>query len=88
MDGHDLIAEAQRPGVMALFVVVLRPVIGIIAFCGSFLVVTMALDTLNTLWGLGFAGNTGSHVVDPFGILPDGRSRLTWRTRSACAASI
>lgn len=69
MDGHELVEQAQRQGMMIIFNLMLRPVLGVLALCGAFYLVPLALNAINTLWGTAYAGQQGGNVAGVFGVL-------------------
>jgi hypothetical protein len=69
MDGQELVDTVQRQGLMIIFNLLLRPVLGILALCGAYYLVPTALNTLNSLWGTAFAGQQGGYASGPVGIL-------------------
>jgi conjugal transfer/type IV secretion protein DotA/TraY len=62
MDGTEFFDQKQSPGVGLLFNLLLRPALGMLAFCGLLLLLPVMLNTLNKVWGVAFALQTGNHA--------------------------
>jgi hypothetical protein len=69
MDGADLLSDAQRPGAMLLFNLLLRPTLGILALCGSYALTSLTLGFVDETFGLAFAGSQGGHVIGLVGLM-------------------
>ncbi|MBY3433410.1 DotA/TraY family protein [Rhizobium laguerreae] len=62
MDGAEFFDQKQSPGVGLLFNLLLRPALGMLAFCGMLILLPALLNTLNTVWGNYFYLSTGNHT--------------------------
>ncbi|MDW9479000.1 DotA/TraY family protein [Sinorhizobium meliloti] len=64
MDGTEFFDQKQSPGVGLLFNLLLRPGLGMLAFCGMLLLLPALLNTLNQVWAGAFYLSTGEHLAD------------------------
>ena len=62
MDGQEFFDQKQSPGVALLFNLLLRPGLGMLAFCGMLLLLPALLNTLNQVWAGAFYISTGEHL--------------------------
>jgi hypothetical protein len=69
LDGNDLVSDMQKPGMMLLFNIVLRPTLGVLALCGSYILMAALISFVRETFGLAFAGSQGSHVVGLTGLV-------------------
>ncbi|MBB3915561.1 DotA/TraY family protein [Rhizobium fabae] len=69
MDNGDFIGQGQRQGMMLLFNVALRPVLAVLSLCGAYLLFTVSVSTLDSLWATAFFGQTGGHIAGLSGLL-------------------
>jgi len=69
MDGQELVDTAQRQGAMLLFNLIFVPVLGVLAFCGSYILIPTALNIFGELWGLAALGNQGGNYTGLLGTL-------------------
>lgn len=63
MDGQEFFDQKQSPGVSLLFNLLLRPALGMLAFCGMLLLLPALLNALNIVWKTAFSLQTGNHGV-------------------------
>jgi conjugal transfer/type IV secretion protein DotA/TraY len=61
MDGSEFFDKNQAPGVALLFNLLLRPALGMLAFCGMLLLQPVLLRSLTLIWDQSFAAQTGSN---------------------------
>jgi conjugal transfer/type IV secretion protein DotA/TraY len=61
MDGQEFFDQKQSPGVGLLFNLLLRPALGMLAFCGMLLLLPALLNTLNQVWAQAFSLQSGNH---------------------------
>jgi conjugal transfer/type IV secretion protein DotA/TraY len=61
MDGQEFFDQKQSPGVGLLFNLLLRPALGMLAFCGMLLLLPALLNALNMVWKTAFSLQTGNH---------------------------
>ncbi|MCZ7861935.1 DotA/TraY family protein, partial [Agrobacterium salinitolerans] len=61
MDGQEFFDQKQSPGVGLLFNLLLRPALGMLAFCGMLLLLPALLNALNLVWKTAFSLQTGNH---------------------------
>lgn len=59
MDGHEFFDRNQSPGVSLLFNLLLRPALGMLAYCGLLLLQPLLLNSLAEIWNGSFAAQTG-----------------------------
>jgi conjugal transfer/type IV secretion protein DotA/TraY len=64
MDGTEFFDQKQSPGAGLLFNLLLRPGLGMLAFCGMLLLLPALLNTLNQVWAGAFYVSTGEHLSD------------------------
>lgn len=69
MDNGDFIGQAQRQGMMLLFNIGLRPVLAVLSLCGAYLLFSVSVSTLDSLWSVAFFGQTGGHVSGLSGLI-------------------
>lgn len=62
MDGTEFFDQKQSPGAGLLFNLLLRPGLGMLAFCGMLLLLPALLNTLNQVWAGAFYLSTGEHI--------------------------
>ncbi|MCS4089539.1 DotA/TraY family protein [Rhizobium sp. BK176] len=62
MDGTEFFDQKQSPGAGLLFNLLLRPALGMLAFCGMLLLLPALLNTLNLVWSGAFYMSTGEHL--------------------------
>ncbi|MGR9058973.1 DotA/TraY family protein [Rhizobium leguminosarum] len=68
-DDDDFAGRGQRAGLMLLFNLGLRPVLAILSLCGSYVILNVALGTVQRLWASAFFGTTGGHISGLSGLL-------------------
>jgi conjugal transfer/type IV secretion protein DotA/TraY len=61
MDGTEFFDQKQSPGVGLLFNLLLRPALGMLAYCGMLLLLPALLNALNQVWQTAFSLQTGNH---------------------------
>lgn len=69
MDNGDFIAQSQRQGMMLLFNIFLRPVLAVLSLCGAYMLFSVSVSTLDSLWTVAFFGQTGGHISGLSGLL-------------------
>ncbi len=60
MDGHEFFDKNQAPGVTLLFNLLLRPALGMLAYCGMLLLLPKLMNSLTLIWDEAFAAQTGN----------------------------
>ncbi|TBF70347.1 hypothetical protein ELG63_28280 (plasmid) [Rhizobium leguminosarum] len=68
-DDDDFAGRGQRAGLMLLFNLGLRPVLAILSLCGSYVILSVALGTVQRLWASALFGTTGGHISGLSGLL-------------------
>lgn len=68
-DNEDFAGRAQMAGLMLLFNVGLRPVLAVLSLCGSYMLLNIALGTVQKLWATAFFGATGGHIAGLSGLI-------------------
>lgn len=68
-DNDDFAGQGQRAGLMLLFNLGLRPVLAVLALCGSYVILHVALGTVQKLWATAFFGATGGHISGLSGLI-------------------
>nr|WP_250807701.1 DotA/TraY family protein [Neorhizobium tomejilense] len=61
MDGTEFFDQKQSPGVGLLFNLLLRPGLGMLAFCGMLVLLPALLNALNQVWLTAFSLQAGNH---------------------------
>jgi conjugal transfer/type IV secretion protein DotA/TraY len=61
MDGQEFFDQKQSPGVGLLFNLLLRPALGMLAFCGMLVLLPALLNALNQAWLTAFSLQSGNH---------------------------
>ncbi|MBY3151219.1 DotA/TraY family protein [Rhizobium laguerreae] len=61
MDGQEFFDQKQSPGVGLLFNLLLRPALGMLAFCGMLVLLPALLNALNQVWLTAFSLQSGNH---------------------------
>lgn len=69
MDNGDFVGQGQRAGMMMLFNVMLRPALAVLSLCGSYVLFTVVVSTLDSLWATAFFGQTGGHIAGLSGLV-------------------
>lgn len=64
MDGTEFLDQKQSPGAGLLFNLLLRPALGMLAFCGMLILLPALLNTLTLVWSGAYYMATGDHVSD------------------------
>lgn len=59
MDGQEFFDKNQAPGITLLFNLLLRPALGMLAYCGLLLLQPVLLNSLAEVWSGSFAAQTG-----------------------------
>jgi hypothetical protein len=62
MDGQEFFDRNQAPGVTLLFNLLLRPALGMLAYCGLLLLQPVLLNSLALVWSEGFTIQTGGSL--------------------------
>lgn len=68
-DNDDFAGQAQKPGLMLLFNLLLRPALAVLALCASYVLLNIALGTIQKSWATAFFGSTGGHIAGLSGII-------------------
>jgi hypothetical protein len=68
-DNEDFAGRAQMAGLMLLLNVGLRPVLAVLSLCGSYMLLNVALGTVQKLWATAFFGATGGHIAGLSGLI-------------------
>lgn len=68
-DDDDFAGRGQKAGLMLLFNLGLRPVLAVLSLCGSYVLLNVALGTVQRLWATAFFGTTGGHISGLSGLL-------------------
>ncbi|MCV9965117.1 DotA/TraY family protein [Pararhizobium sp. BT-229] len=63
MDGQEFFDQKQSPGVGLLFNLLLRPALGMLAFCGMLVLLPALLNALNQVWLTAFSLQSGNHGI-------------------------
>ncbi|MGB3540058.1 MAG: DotA/TraY family protein [Mesorhizobium sp.] len=69
MDGEEFLAQQSKIGAMLLFQVVLMPVLGLLAFEASFILLPLIVGGVEVLWATAFFGQTGGHMIGPSALI-------------------
>jgi conjugal transfer/type IV secretion protein DotA/TraY len=69
MDGEEFLAQQSKMGAMLLFQVFLMPVLGLLAFEASFILLPLIVGGVEVLWATAFFGQTGGHFVGPSALI-------------------
>jgi conjugal transfer/type IV secretion protein DotA/TraY len=67
-DGAELVDNPQKMGVIYLFNLLLRPVLGVLGLIGAYYVLPLALTYLRKHFGTAFLAQQGGHVVGIVGV--------------------
>lgn len=62
MDGSEFFDRNQAPGVTLLFNLILRPALGMLAYCGMLLLQPVLLNSLALIWSESFSAQTGGSL--------------------------
>lgn len=66
MDGQEFFDKNQAPGVTLIFNLLLRPALGMLAYCGLLLLQPLLLNSLAVIWKGSFHAQTGNISVAGF----------------------
>ncbi len=69
MDGAEIVDNPQRPGMIILFNLFLRPSLGVLALCGVYYVLPLAVGFLHDTWSRAYLAQQGGHVVGLVGLV-------------------
>lgn len=69
MDGEEFLAHQSKMGAMLLFQVFLMPVLGLLAFEASFILLPLIVGGVEVLWATAFFGQTGGHLIGPSALI-------------------
>lgn len=69
MDGEDLLAQQSKIGAMLLFQVFLMPVLGLLAFEASYILLPLIVGGVEVLWATAFFGQTGGYLIGPSALI-------------------
>lgn len=61
MDGEDLVAQGSKIGTMLIYQVFLMPALGVLAFCGAFILLPLIIGGVDVLWARAFYAQTGGY---------------------------
>lgn len=61
MDGDDLVAQGSKIGTMLIYQVFLMPVLGVLAFCGAFILLPLIIGGVDVLWARAFYAQSGGY---------------------------
>lgn len=67
--GDEFFGRTQAPGLQLLFSLLLRPVLGVLALCTSYVILPEMLRFLDETLAVAALGGQGGHIVGIFGIL-------------------
>ncbi|WP_086994802.1 DotA/TraY family protein [Rhizobium sullae] len=68
-DSDDFAGRAQMAGLMLLVNVGLRPVLAVLSLCGSYMLLSISLGTVQRLFATAFFGSTGGHISGLAGLI-------------------
>jgi conjugal transfer/type IV secretion protein DotA/TraY len=68
-DGEEFLAQQSKMGAFLLFNVFLMPVLGMLAFEASFILLSLIVGGVEVLWATAFFGQTGGYLVGPAALL-------------------
>jgi conjugal transfer/type IV secretion protein DotA/TraY len=77
MDGQELIEGHQKPGLILIFNLLLRPILGVLAFESCYYALPLCMKALNTWFAPTFVGVQGGHFTGLFMAL-GGLAMLTY----------
>lgn len=69
MDGEEFLAQQSKMGAMLLFQVMLMPVLGLLAFEASFVLLPLIVGGVEILWATAFFGQTGGYLIGPTALI-------------------
>lgn len=69
MNGDDLLAQQSKMGAMLLFQVMLMPVLGLLAFEASFILLPLIVGGVEVLWAEAFFAQTGGYLIGPTALI-------------------
>jgi conjugal transfer/type IV secretion protein DotA/TraY len=66
MDGQEFFDKNQAPGVTLIFNLLMRPALGMLAYCGMLLLQPTLLNSLSLIWQESFAAQSGNMSIFGF----------------------